>query len=97
MGRADLTRKFVEGKIDEGLVHCLGHDGDEGRRGCLINTAKWIYQLWVMAEIAKILGIERFQCWPFSKSCWWIEQSKPYPAFVGENKCGDLFTFFFEP
>lgn len=83
-----------------GIFECMVLQSDNARLKCLEKPLAWVYQLWVMKLICDALGIQEFVRRSYEedvigKPLWWIEQGKPYPAFIARSGL-EYFTFWFE-
>jgi hypothetical protein len=96
-GHAEATSTFLD-DVNEGMMRCMVLQNDQARMKCLEKPISWIYQLWIMVLISKALMIEEFLKREYeTETTWWIEQGKPYPAFIARSRENIYYTFFFEP
>ena len=95
-GKAKRASSMLD-DLDVGVLECMVLQSDDSRFRCLVNSLKWIYQLWVMMKICKALGINEFVETGFGGGgSWEVTQGLPTPAFAG--RVGSrYYTFWFEP
>ena len=95
MGHAERTRSFLQNPY-VGIIECMVLQSDVAKFKCLEKPMAWIHQLWVMKLICEALEVEEFVKRPYEdKPSWWIEQGKPYPAFIARSR-SEYYTFWFE-